>query len=314
MGSIKISVVIPTMNRPETLRQTLDSFFAAALLPDQVIIIDQTAEENKRAEVRRIADSYGKACEYIYQAEPSSTVARNTGIDRCRNDIIVFSDDDVSVEGGTLQSVADIMTDTTVSMIAGINKNDGFSTSKIGYLFGKKSRKKRNIGHVTAAMLGRFPEQKVSGQVKTEWAMGFFFAVRRSLVEQWGLRWDEALTSYAYAEDLDFSYSYYKYSEKENYRCILDERVAVEHRVSTEWRVPSGKSTRMYVINRTYLSYKHQMGVGSRWLVRWCHVGDFIERLLKKARPFDILAAQRLCDKHRKEIAAGALCPEWYEK
>jgi len=314
MKKSDITVIIPTMNRLETLKETLDSYMLCMPLPDQIVIVDQTQDEELRKQIIDVLRTYeAVTIDYLYQQEPSLTKARNAGIAVCRNDVVVVSDDDVTVATDTLKNISDIMNDEAVSMIAGINSRDGFSKSKLGYLFGKKSFKKRNTGHVTKAMFGRFPEEAVKGSVKTEWAMGFFFVVRKSLIQKWNNYWDENLSSYAYAEDLDFSYSYYRNSEKERLKCILNEGVVVEHRVSSEWRVPSKKSTMMYVINREYLSYKHKMGFGSRLLTRWANIGEIFMRMLKRGKPLDMLKAQVVCDLHRKEIADGIINPIWYQ-
>ena len=126
--------------------------------------------------------------------------------------LLVCSDDDVEVYADTLKNVYDLFQNPQIPMIAGLDDCAAKSTSKIGYLLGTKSFFKRKIGHVTASMLGRFPAQQVKGEVDTQWAMGFFFAVRTPLLKKWNIKWDENLTGYAYAEDLDFSYSYYKWN------------------------------------------------------------------------------------------------------
>lgn len=310
-----VSVVIPTMNRPDTLQETLNSYINGDVLPDQIVIIDQTPNYYIRQQVENVLNQYETQVriEYVYQEVPSLTKARNIGISMCKHDIIVFSDDDITVQKDTIKNVIEIMKNKEISMIAGINSRDRYSTSKIGYFFGKKSYRKRNIGHVAKSMNGRFPEKKVQGTVDTEWAMGFFFVIRKSLIDKWENYWDENLTSYAYAEDLDFSYSYFKHSVAEGLRCILDERIMVEHRVSNEWRVPSRKSTMMYVINREYLSYKHKMGWTSRILTRWCNFGEFLMRAFHKMNPSTVLKAQLVCDKYRGDIKKGIIRPEWYE-
>lgn len=310
-----ISVVIPTMNRPDTLQETLTSYVNGDILPDQVVIIDQTQNDDVRHQVKNVVDAFNArlAIDYLYQKVPSLTKARNAGLSRCRCDTVIFSDDDITVQEDTIKNVIEIMKNIEISMIAGINSKDKYSTSPSGYFFGKKSYRKRNIGHVAKSVVGRFPEKRVHGTVDTEWAMGFFFVVRKSLVEKWENYWDESLTSYAYAEDLDFSYSYFKHSAAAGMRCILDERIIVEHKVSTEWRVPSRKSTMMYVINREYLSYKHQMGWATRVVTRWCNFGEFLIRAARNADPWAVMEAQRMCDKHRSEIKKGIILPEWYE-
>ena len=313
---MKISLIIPTLNRLETLRETLGSYCSGSLVPEQIIIIDQTPDIVSRNKTIEMIDFFSKVTDidYFFQETPSSTKARNIGIKNAKNEIIIFSDDDVTVQKDTIKNVSEIMEDQNIAMIAGINSRDEISKSKIGFLFGQKSYKNRYIGHVTKSMFGRFPDKKVAGNVDTQWAMGFFFIVRKSLLDKSGILFDEKLTTYAYAEDLDFSFSYYKYAKSKGFKSILNDKVVVEHRQSTEYRIPPKKYTMMYVINREYLSYKHYSGFLSRLATRWCNFGYFLIRMAKRQKPLDLLHAQRICDKHRKEIKQGIMRETWYEE
>lgn len=309
-----VTLIIPTMKRIKSLQDTLDSFFHGSIIPNQIIIIDQTPNEILRKSIRDLAISYGNRIEYYYQDTPSLTKARNYGFSLAKNEIIIMSDDDVIVRNDTVQNVVDIFRNSNISMIAGINSRDSISNSNLGCLFGKKSFLNRNIGHVSSAMYGRFPNQKVSGEVMTQWAMGFFFAIKRSLVKKWDLLWDEQLTSYAYAEDLDFSFSLYKKSKEENMYCVLSDRVVVEHCVSTEWRIPTRKTTMMLVLNREYLAYKHRIGLGGLFWVHWSNIGDIFFYLLKKISTKDMFDAIRVCRNHHNEIKHNILKAEWYDE
>ena len=303
------------MNRPETLKQTLDSYLDASSIPMQFVIVDQTQDVDTRNNIQNIINDFSiqTEFEYIYQEMPSLTRARNAGYKKCKYSVIVISDDDVTVEDKTISNVFELMQNSAVSMIAGVDLNMSSNDSLLGYFFGKKSMKKRNLGYITPSVLGRFPAGGVHGTVDTEWAMGFFFVIRKELVDCWKLSWDENLISYAFSEDLDFSYSYYKISNKNNFRCIMSDKVAVYHRISKEWRITSYKSTVMYIINRAYLSYKHNMGFASHIAMRWTNFGVFLERLIKRDAPFDMVKAQWLCDINLHSVKSGILKPEWYE-
>ena len=90
-------------------------------------------------------------------------------------------------------------------MIAALDTNSIRKNKiELGYLAGLKSIKNRKIGHVTLSLLGRYPNVVV-GDISTQWAMGYCFAVRRSLLNCWGIKWDENLNGYAYAKDLDLA-------------------------------------------------------------------------------------------------------------
>lgn len=305
---LPISVVIPTMNRVKSLQRTVDGILEKKYIPQEIVVVDQSYLKDDIESTKNYINSLKEdiTIKYIYQSKPSSTIARNTGFNQCKSDIIVFSDDDVDVNNETFINLYNLMSNEKYAMIAGIDENMYSGNSKIGYILGTKSYKKKDIGHVTKSMLGRYPN-KIIGEVETEWAMGYFFVIRKSLSEKWNIKWDENLTSYAYAEDLDYSYSYYKKAKQEGLECILSDKVKVKHLVSKEWRVQSFNSTLMYIINREYLSYKHNMGFISRIYTRWTNFSQIIYRILKNQAPKDIIKAQIYCDMYRRDVKNGNL-------
>lgn len=302
---LPISVLIPTMNRPETLRNTLRSYLEGNTIPSQIVVVDQSNEEARDA-VKAECIQYSEITDvkYIYQMQASSTIARNTAFSYAKEEIIIYSDDDVMIYDDTIANLYDIMTQPEIVMIAGLDDNSKEKNGWIGFFLGTRSYRKRNIGHVTGSLLGRFPDS-VIGQVDTEWAMGFFFAVKKSLVNRWNVKWDENLIGYAYAEDLDYSYAYYNQAKNEKLRCIYDERIHVKHMTSTEYRIPSRKSTFMYVINRAYLSYKYGMGFGRRISMNWCNSCRLIEKIIKRENPKDMIDALAFLRKNKAEIRNG---------
>lgn len=312
MNTIPISVVIPTMNRVNTLKETLNHIENSSHYPEEIIIVDQSTDSKICDEIKNVTDMFPLNIHY-YHREPSLTMARNFGIEKVKNDIVVFMDDDVNIPEDTMAEIYNIMTDTSISMIAGLDFNAGIEKSKMGYLFGKKSYKRRHSGHIAFGLYGRLP-QNVQARAETEWAMGFFFVVRKSLVYKWNLDWESQFISYGYPEDLDFSHRYYMASKKENLKCIVDPKVKVYHMVSKEWRETSWKVTYMQIINREYLTYKWGLGFKSRILTRWSNFGLFIQRLIKRDNCLDVLKAQWFCDRHRKDIRSGNLHTEIYLK
>ena len=310
----KISLLIPTMNRPKALGQTLDSFMASEVVPEQIIIVDQSESSEDQILNQEALSKYKKEanCIYLRQSIPSLTVARNTAMSYATNELIVISDDDVLVYEDTLKNIVDIMQDNNVVMIAGINDNDVISKGFLGYLFGTKSFFMRKQGHVTSSMLGRYPH-KIVGEVATQWAMGYFSVFRASFVNNNNIAWDENLTGYAYAEDLDFSYRLFKAAEKKGNQCILSDRVRVKHLASTEYRIPSKKSTYMYVLNRYYLSYKHGRGFTSILAMDWTNFWMLMMRIVKRQKPLDMLNAMLRAKQLQKKLKSGRIDEKYYE-
>lgn len=164
----------------------------------------------------------------------------------------------------------------------------------------------RNEGHVTKAVFGRFPE-RCGEQTPTQWAMGFCFAVRRSCVERWQLRFDEHLQYYAYAEDLDFTYRYYKYATKEKMLCFFSNQFVVTHQASQEYRTPTRQATFFYVLNRYYLSKKLFGTLSSRLWASWSNIGTMIMMKLHHEPAKDVVDAMRFYRRYSKDINQGIM-------
>lgn len=303
---LSMTVGIPTLNRPNSLKNTLENYFSYDYIPTQIIIIDQTNDETIREKNKKIISSLNEYNNifYFYQEEPSSTKSRNKIIEETKNEILIFSDDDININKDTLINVYNLMKNKKISMIAGQNELLAKSKGILGYFIGTKSFINRKIGHVTLAMLGRYPHE-IKGEVDTQWAMGYFFVVRKSLIDKWKLLFDENLKGYAYNEDCDFTYSYYKYARKENLRCVLSDKVIVKHLASKEYRIPSKQHTYAYVLNRLYLSYKHKLGIASRIYMLWGNLVFLLFKIVKKEKPMDMFNAIIFSLKNRNKIKEG---------
>jgi len=88
-----ISLCICTMNRPDDLNRCLTSIFQAIVLPDEVIVSDDSLDP---AATQAIVAKHPTV---LYQSGPRKGLSsnRNACIDRARSHYIVFVDDDVRV-------------------------------------------------------------------------------------------------------------------------------------------------------------------------------------------------------------------------
>lgn len=304
---LPIDVVIPTYSRVDSVVRTVSSILECKYLPEHIIVVDQTKDECVKNLLSKYCSSIDSII-YVHSDIPSLTKARNIGMSFVKNDIVVCMDDDVDIKSEVFSEIYNRMHHTNIAMIAGWNigwddKNNFNSkfVQIIGYLFGKKNPMKKHKGHIAFGMFGRYPECLI-GEVETEWAMGFFFSVKKSLCEKWKVEWDEDLRSYAYAEDLDFSYRYYRCAVASNMKCILTDKVKVHHLVSEEWRTPSQKEMYMMVFHRAYLSKKLFNTWSSRLLTTWADYGMAMDMLRRKDNWKAYCKAIRDCKGYRKII------------
>jgi glycosyltransferase involved in cell wall biosynthesis len=86
-----VSVVIPTYNRRDIVRDAIDSALAQTLPPSQIIVVDDGSKDDTGAHLRT---TYGDAIDYRRQVNAGLSAARNHGIRAATQPLIAFLDDD----------------------------------------------------------------------------------------------------------------------------------------------------------------------------------------------------------------------------
>ncbi len=88
---MKISVIIPTLNREKLLAKTIDSVLNQTIKADEIIIIDDGSTDN----TKNIVNNYhNDTIKYIYQTNQGVSNARNNGIKIATNEWLCFLDSD----------------------------------------------------------------------------------------------------------------------------------------------------------------------------------------------------------------------------
>jgi GT2 family glycosyltransferase len=107
-----VAVAIPTKHRPNDLAETLRSVLAQNLLPQRIIVIDQsTDQESQRLSAALFERMRGARTERVlfdYVRDPrlsGLTAARNRALKLVREEIVLFLDDDVTLEPDFLKEV-----------------------------------------------------------------------------------------------------------------------------------------------------------------------------------------------------------------
>ncbi|WP_068268336.1 glycosyltransferase family 2 protein [Caviibacter abscessus] len=106
---MKISLILPTLNRTDDLELFLDSLLSQTYKNFELIVIDQ----NKSNEIKEIIDKYlGKIeIKYIKSDVLGISINRNKGLFYRSGEIIGFPDDDCTYAPDTLQKVVNYLID-----------------------------------------------------------------------------------------------------------------------------------------------------------------------------------------------------------
>lgn len=102
---MKLSIIIPTHNRGDQLRTVLDSIFALeGEAQFELLIVDNNSTDN----TKQIAASYDKIVRYVFEKRTSFTKARKTGEENATGEILLYLDDDVIVNPGSLRRIIEV--------------------------------------------------------------------------------------------------------------------------------------------------------------------------------------------------------------
>ena len=105
---MKISVILCTYNRCETLARALDSV-ALSTLPEsvdwEVLVVDNNSSDQTREVIEEFCRRHTGRFHYLFEGRQGLSHARNAGIRESQGDVLAFTDDDVTVEPTWLQNL-----------------------------------------------------------------------------------------------------------------------------------------------------------------------------------------------------------------
>lgn len=265
---LNISIVIPTLNRSKSLNETFNSIFSKNTLPREVLVLDQSDEEcfiNNQNNINSLSLTVVTKIIHIKCDFKSLTKARNCGLNKSTSEIVLFLDDDVCFHNDCLNFLNDYFEKKEIGLVGCINCREKLfmPSVKSRFAFGIKNKVKTE-GVVSKSVLGFFPSQ-IQSSADTDWAMGFCFAIKRSIALANNIFFDEKLTGYAFSEDLDYTYRYISELKRRNMKGIFCNDAIVEHLVSLEYRIPLRKNACMFLVNRLYLFFK--LSFEKRWII-----------------------------------------------
>lgn len=151
-GGESISIVVCTRNRPQQLARCLRSLQNLSLQPE-ILVVDNAPSSDATCQL--VAQMPG--IRYVLEPRPGLSVARNTGIRHSTGDIIVFTDDDVTVHLDWVTRLQQSFHDFRVMAVTGLVLTAELDTE--AQLIFETSGSGFNKGYRTLTFDNRFLEQ-----------------------------------------------------------------------------------------------------------------------------------------------------------
>ena len=126
---MKLTVIIPTYNRPACIERNLAALAAQMPAPDQIIIVDASPGDETAVIVERFTN-------VLYFKNPAGRgnipTSRNMALEHTRGDIVAFLDDDAFPRAGWAAALLETYRDTSIAGVAGRALNDVPGEESIG--------------------------------------------------------------------------------------------------------------------------------------------------------------------------------------
>lgn len=120
---MKLSVLICTRNRAQSLSATLAQFFAqrfAGPYVYEVLVVDNGSTDETPQTVEHYRAQHPARVRYLREPQPGLSYARNTAVKAAQGEIIVFTDDDVLVNEDWLDEIhREFVADPQLSVLGG---------------------------------------------------------------------------------------------------------------------------------------------------------------------------------------------------
>ncbi len=108
---MRVSVIVCTYNRCQSLARALESM-SASVMPTttewEVLVVDNNSNDGTREVAAHFCELNPAHFRYLFEANQGKSYALNTAIRESRGEILVFTDDDVTVEPRWLQNLTSV--------------------------------------------------------------------------------------------------------------------------------------------------------------------------------------------------------------
>ena len=204
----RISVVLPTLNRPEAIYNLLRHLEHQSVAPFEIVVIDQSAAPNARVAAYVEEHPLVRLHRIPVKGLPN---ARNVGVERSQGDVVLFLDDDSIPDVDLVRFHAENYADPSISGVGG-RVLGGYDRggAETGRFKPGNGKVVRNFGSTTRG--------------EADHLAGGNMSFRREVFDRVG-GFDKAYGGSSIGEETDFCLR----ARRAGFRFVFDPRAALDH-------------------------------------------------------------------------------------
>lgn len=213
-----ISIVIPTRNRSESLMKLLHSIFCQTRLPQEVIVVDDSDDDETSKLVKENYNlflSKGTLLKYLRGDEENRSIsaARNLGATKSTGEIVFFMDDDVILDKKYVEEILKVYEEYPMTKGAqGYIVNDVYAFQNFKNFVLNSTKKVFLLDHFEknkcTLQWGLTYPYSPDGIIECEWLHGSNMSFKKEVLK--GFRFDENLKRRSIGEDVELTSKIHK--------------------------------------------------------------------------------------------------------
>jgi glucosyl-dolichyl phosphate glucuronosyltransferase len=291
---LKISIVIPTFNREEHLKNCLSSLLAQIKKPFEILVIDNSNNKYAKKIVNIFEEQFKIQNISIYSFKNpinSGAIARNLGASKAKGDLIAFLDDDVLLDSNYYEEIEKVFLKYPNALgVHGYNKltNKAYEKMKNSFLYSSlenfvkffkiSSYYEEGKSRVLPSLCITNPiPTSFNSIVQSEWVSTCAGVFSKKVFSKFNF--DNQFMKYSWNEYLDFSYSIYKENKESLFVSPKAKYIDVatnDGRMSLKELIYMSEVYDMYIfLKRFEMTYKNIL------IYAWSMFGRVIYSILK---------------------------------
>jgi glycosyltransferase involved in cell wall biosynthesis len=323
---VKLSIVIPTLDRAEYLARLLDSIGRQTVSEDrfEVIVVDNGSVD----ETREVVTSYENKIRnitYVYEATPGLHECRHAGYSVSKADIVVYADDDIEAFPTWLEGIEESFADRSVVAVGG-KCLPRFDASPPEWLLQMWDEKTRGSGGNVLSYLSIIDLGERKRMIRADYIFGCNMSLRKSVILEAGGFHPDSMPSSLMRFRGDGETHVMNYINKKGYAALYNPKASVYH------AVPASRMTREYFCQRafrqglsdSYTSTRaHLLGegpsLGNRILTKTRRLAGLTIKSIRKTSNNELTKAiERGYSEgykyHKAEVAKDAELRDWVKR
>ncbi len=208
----RVTVIVPTLDREQALRDTLQCLFAQTYPRPEILVVDQTERHEPETEAFLLEAARAGRLRHLRFRQRGVTRARNAGIQHASGEIVLFCDDDVVLPPEWVACHVENFADPTIGAVTGQVLEPGETPADV-----------QPVGRITPC--GRVVNNwNSSHRMDVQQVKGGNLSVRKAAAQQAGL-FDLRFDSPALFEEVDFAFRV----RRLGYRIVFDPSASLRH-------------------------------------------------------------------------------------